>query len=96
MSQKIKVILPASEIPILSKVTKLTGTNKYTLRKELIVYSEDPKLKRVMNAEEGTIFLVDASGNAKCVNSSTQLVWETDIKDLQDYIQDLLDEENDK
>lgn len=93
MSNKIKVVLPASEIPVLSKVTKVTGQVKYTLRKELVVYSEDPKQKQILNAEDGTIFLVDSSGNAKCMKSDTLLLWEPDLKDLQKFIEQKLDEE---
>ena len=69
-----KVLLPASMIPLDSTVTKRTGDKKYTLRKELRVFSID-KTEQKIKADSGTVFLVSEKGDANAVPGDEELVW---------------------
>lgn len=86
-----KIVLPAGEIPIGSRVTKRTGTNVYKLIDMVRIFSDikgEPAKK--IKADEGVVFLtgVQGGGDINAVSAKTELVWITDRETLLDYLED--------
>jgi len=69
---KIKVILPASEVPDKSKVYKPAGKKWYRLLTELKIYATDSKVN--VEYPEGSVFLHDEHGRINMIGGDEQLV----------------------
>jgi hypothetical protein len=82
-----RILLPASEIPLDSIVTKPTGDKEYRLKDALRVFGTDKVL--TLNAEEGCKFIVSSSGDANAVNNTTVLCWKVLQNDLLCYLENL-------
>ena len=83
----IKVILPASEIPLGSTVTKRTGSSEYTIADSITIHKEGGG-KQVIKAEDGNRFLMP-DGDSRSISSvsgSTELCWLTDFETLKEYL----------
>jgi hypothetical protein len=87
----IKLILPANQIPVESTVTKKTGDKKYTLRKELRVFSID-KTEQKIKAENGTVFIVSEKGDANAVSGTEELVWHATNNAALEFLQEKEDD----
>ena len=89
---KLKVILPAGQIPLGAVVTKRTGHKEYILGDCVKVYGvaiaralvTDPRVQ----ASAGTVFLISKS-YANSIPTTTELVWVTDHDELIDYLNSL-------
>jgi hypothetical protein len=73
---EIKVILPIKELPEDSVVTKLTGTKKYRVRKDIRVYSQTGSLQTI-SAEGGSRLLLAENGDSNAINGDTEVIWIT-------------------
>ena len=80
-----KVLLPASEIPVNSVVSKKTGEYKYTLLDQIKVYGLDRQQQVINN--EGVRYLVGDRGNINAVADTTVLCWHVLQEDLLTYLQ---------
>lgn len=89
MSDPIKVLLPANEIPVGSRVTKRTGDKVYTLRNEIKVFGL-ANSNQVLKGEDGVRFLIAPDGNAGAVDGQTELLWHTDKKSLSQWLEEQL------
>lgn len=84
-----RLIIPASEIPIGSTVTKRTGSKEYTIMDRIIIHESCPR-PRIITAEDGCRFLIDpiSPGNVSTVTAETELAWVTDKFRLQDFLEE--------
>jgi hypothetical protein len=69
-----KVILPASQIPIGSTVSKIAGARKYKLVNRLVVYDESNEVREI-TAYGDARFMVDDEGRANAVAQDKEIVW---------------------
>lgn len=76
--------MKAGAIPPNSTVTKVNGTNEYTLVHSITVYRED-KSKQLI---EGGLFLVseDHPGSINCVKPETEMVWHAGGEDVVGFL----------
>jgi hypothetical protein len=81
-----KVLLPASEIPVNSTVTKRTGEHEYTLLDQIKVYAVD-KQQQVINSV-GVRYLVGDRGNINAIADTTVLCWHVEEEDLCQFLND--------
>ncbi len=81
-----KLILNASDIPLGSTVTKITGEKEYILRDELKVYGENSTEPRSLKASKGTVFMVSDHGDANAVSGDTKLAWIVDKEELLSWL----------
>ncbi len=83
----IKVILPASEIPLGSTVTKRTGTSEYTIVESITIHKEGGG-KQVIKAEDDNRFLMPEgdSRSISSVSGATELAWVTDFETLKEFL----------
>lgn len=80
----VRVILPASEIPLGTSITKVNGRVKYTLRDRIKIYGYQEIV-----AEPGTLFLIGHDGNASSIHASKELVAELSIARARILLDDL-------
>ena len=81
-NEKIKILLPAHDIPLGSVVTKATGDKEYILDKNMMVYGGSKKSKEpAIKAERGTLLLL-SQGYINIINDNTVLGWVTTINKL--------------
>lgn len=94
--KQIKFILPLSDIPDGSTVTKITGSKPYRVASQISIYDNDRnKLngKRVINAESGTKFLIPYEGDdMSAYRSDREFVWEVGLSQAHNFIDGLWDE----
>lgn len=69
-----RLLLPASEIPLGSSVTKRTGEKRYTLRDILWLPNMGGESKKIV-ANDGSRFLVSENGDVNVVSGTTELLW---------------------
>lgn len=69
-----KVIMPAGDIPINAKVTKVTGELVYSLRDKITVFAADMADRQIITGRDGAVFLVGAS-SITAIPKSTELIW---------------------
>jgi hypothetical protein len=81
-----KIILPASDIPLGSIVTKRTGEKQYTIRNKIRIFNENG-IEKEITSNDGTRFLVNKNGDANVINSNTELVWYTDKSTLINFLE---------
>ena len=86
-----KIILPAGEIPIGSRVTKRTGTSTFKLIDMVQIYSDikgEPSKK--IRADEGVRFLigVNGGGDINAISDKTELCWITSRDELLDFLEE--------
>ena len=81
-----KVILPVSSIPSGHVVTKRTGTKEYTVSRGVTMYGANER--RTMEAEPGTAFIIDSTGNGNAIPDDTELVVELDSDELLELLED--------
>ena len=81
-----KVILSAYMIPLGSTVTKVTGEKPYTLRDAITIYGKTIKDRRVIKADKGTLFLVNAEGDINVIDDAYGICWRVEGYDLQEYL----------
>lgn len=86
------VILEAKYIPDNSIVRKISGTSEYTLRSNLVIWSDDPKNKQVVKTD-GCKFLVSSGGAIQCVPESKKFIYETTLANLNYVLRGEDDEE---
>jgi hypothetical protein len=93
----IKVLLPASDIPLGSTVTKKNGEKVYILRDSIKIFSTNKDV--TIPAEDGSRFLIASGdptgyfdvGNACVVSNTTILCWHAEIEVLIDYLHGIVD-----
>ena len=78
---KVKVVLPAEEIPLGSTVIRLTGTKPHTIRDRLRVFVDGGCQREIM-ADGGARFIVAKDGDAHAVSGRTELVWLAEPQDI--------------
>lgn len=81
----LKIILPASEIPLKSTVMKQPNGRHYVLVDELRIFSESGN--KTIKAEEGTLMLSSANGDASVIETSKELVWEVEYSVLLEWLE---------
>jgi len=81
-SDVIRVLLPAHKIPEGATVTKRSGDKLYTLRRELLLYTNEGK-----NVLASGCFLCDNVGNANQVDSELELHWVLTTNELLEKLQ---------
>ena len=82
-----KVLMPAKDIPLGAIVTKKTGDKPYTIRENVKIYGTvEQQTIREIKCDDGTRFLVSATGDINIVNSDTELLWHVSDRDLYNYL----------
>jgi len=84
-----KVILPASDIPVGATVTKRTGEVEYLLKDEIKIYTRmvEGSAPQVIKGE-GVLYLIGERGDISAVSSSITLCWVVDEDDLLDWLEE--------
>lgn len=85
MNRPISVLLPAIQIPIGSKVTKLRGEKVYIIKGTIRIYGANGE-RNELAAPPGTRFLCPAEGDINGVAGDTQLVWQTNHDTLARFL----------
>ncbi len=88
-----RILLPLKEIPLDSEVTKVTGTNVFTVKDKVIIYGNP---KQEIKASAKTRFLIGK--NATDINSHSEdevFVWHVPLGHLMDYLDEKYHEEDD-
>lgn len=87
-----KVLLPASEIPDGSKITKATGQKEYTLKRELRIFENLRGTEcEVIKAKTGVVFLVK-DGDINAYPDHTKLLWVVEPKEFYQWLGSYLEE----
>ena len=89
MTTMIKVLLPASMIPVGSTVTKRTGEKEYQIVDKLRIFGPENERKE-LNAADGCRFLTTFGGDTNMVSRDTILGWNVDAWKLRNYLDDYL------
>lgn len=92
METGIAVLLPAKDIPLLSLVTYPTGTKIYTLRDKVRVFAGKKEDYQEIRATHGSVFMVQANGDANATSGDTIVCWRTDYHTLQTWLGQKLQE----
>jgi hypothetical protein len=89
MSKRMKIILPAGQIPPFSTVTKKTGEKPYELRDHITIFKvpEGSALPTRL-AGEGILFMVDERGSIECVTHDKELMWHLKEPELLAWLQE--------
>ena len=87
MEEFLKLILPAKLIPEKSVVTKKTGEKEYILTKSIKIYDQVGKSNQVINANDGTVFLVDGE-NINVHSGETLMCWVVDESSLLRWLEE--------
>lgn len=82
INTEFKILLPASQIPDRSTVTKRTGEKPYILRHNLKVYPVEVKGESSEPMTIDGFFLCDTSGSFYQIKPDTVLCWTVEAKDL--------------
>jgi len=84
---KIKVILPLGNIPLHSRVTKITGTKVYVVLGEFRLYRADGT-PEIMKCDNGCRFLIpmDNAESITIVSMDKEYIWEVDSDMLKKYL----------
>jgi hypothetical protein len=95
---KYKMILPVSEVPLNSIVTKITGEKQYRVRDEFKFWKGESRSStnsevsnekdiQVVEAQKGARFLVPLDGgDISAVDSTYEILWRCDRNELIDYL----------
>lgn len=89
---KLKILLPAELIPLGSTVTKAYGASSYILKNEIRLYKEEGGTQ-VIQAEDDCRFLAGANGNVNVVPGDRQVMWQTTVEALEDWLDNLREAE---
>jgi hypothetical protein len=85
----LKAIMPAKDIPVGKRVTKITGTKVYVIRDSITIYGPTGKAN-VIRADKGTRFLLppgDSFDNISSIRGTKELAVELDRDDLINMIE---------
>ena len=95
MNRKIKLILPASEIPVNSTVTKKTGTSEFIIVDSVTFFKEGGD-KQVIKSEDGTRFLIPGrpSDTISSINGKSEVVWLADFDTVSSYFEEIEEDTN--
>jgi hypothetical protein len=85
--EKITIILPAKYL-IGKKVTKISGTYKYTVVKNMKIYCKDG-IHEVFPDKKGIVFL-QGENSINCISADKELKWETTLEELYDFLDEEL------
>ncbi len=87
MFDSLKVVLPLSDVPDGEKVSKVTGSKLYVVRRSpgVFVTSEcrgecHPQVR--LNVEPGCVCLISDSGDISINHGSTEVMWRTSLDNL--------------
>lgn len=86
---EIGILLRAEQIPNRSVVTKKTGSTRYVLRHDLIVYPISTK-KTVEKSDVMTMkgfFLIGPCGDVNQIASTQELIWRITAEEFTDKLQ---------
>jgi hypothetical protein len=88
-----KILLPISEIPTFSKVTKRTGDKVYEVRDKIPIYGDCDKPMNEILASPGTRLLVSNGPNNSfaivAVPETLEVLWEVTRDVLEQYLNDI-------
>ena len=91
---KVRLLLPAGEIPAGSRVTKPSGNKIYELLDKIVIYLGDGQ-RTVIPAESGVHFLAASNdGRFNAIPSDQELAWVVDEEDLLQWLEHRRDGEN--
>jgi|CXWL01.1.fsa_nt_gi phage-related protein len=76
--QTIKVILAAGDIPDGATVTKVTGEQQFTLKRNLKIYGEHGV--EITNTSDKVLFMVSSGGVINTIDKDKMLCWLTTPK----------------
>lgn len=85
-----RVVLPASDVPSGSIVTKRTGQKEMTLHRSITIYNEN-KTSQTIDAAPGSVFLIDDRGTINAISGSTEILWSVSEKTLFNYLEEFLE-----
>ena len=90
--------MTASKIPINSIVSKKTGTYKYKLVDEILVYDVDGNKLSIDGKGKDVLYLlptnnINQSNSISTISGLTELVWHTTSDDLCSYFNRINDDE---
>ena len=86
-----KMIMKAGEIPDGTIVTKITGSYKYIVQREINIYGENPQTIKT----EGTVFLIPQSNSSKlsinCYPNDKEFMVHMTDEQFRNFAQDIID-----
>lgn len=83
MFDSLKVVLPLSDVPDGEKVSKITGSKLYVVRRSPRVFVHEechPPVK--LNVDSGCVCLISDSGDISVYPGSTKVLWMTSLDNL--------------
>lgn len=83
-----KIILPAGEIPLESKVSKIGGTKQYILKGDLRFHNKDGKREFLLKPSDDVRYLCGDAGDIMAVYCLTELMWYCEYEELKYYLYD--------
>ena len=87
MDRTVKIILPAYRL-IGRTVTKVTGSVKYVVAREIKIYGTGANIE----VDKDTIFLIkkDQPNSINCIPIERELLWETTYEELHEFLTEVL------
>jgi len=83
-----KLLIPISEVPTYSKVTKRTGDKLYEVRDSFTIFGVDQKSNREIKADSGTRLLISVDSiSISSVPNDLEVLWEASPDELQMFLE---------
>lgn len=85
MTSIIKALVKIETVPDGELVKKLGGTTPYIVLRNIKIHNLDGILN--IQTDNNTVFIMNGQ-NINCISNSTEVIWETEIENLQNRIHD--------
>lgn len=85
MTSIIKALVKIETVPDGELVKKLGGTTPYIVLRNIKIHNLDGILN--IQTDNNTVFIMNGK-NINCISNSTEVIWETEIENLQNRIHD--------
>ena len=85
-----KVLMPVSEVPIGSTITKKTGEKEYTVREKIRIFGDNTHQKEIC-ADDNTRFLISDNGDINVISGDTEVLWLVTSEKLYQYLYEIIE-----
>ena len=82
----IKVIVPIKFVPDGEVITKRTGTARYTVQREIRIFTSKVTEQTRIKAKDGVVFYTKGDGTFNAMSEGTEVVWVTTWGRLQCHV----------
>ncbi len=92
----IEVLLPAGDIPDGATVTKRTGAKEYKLKHKIKIYADKDSGTSAQVLEADGVKYLTGDGAINAISDKVVLIWKTTTGELHQFLEDMLNPEEDK